>query len=183
VAKSAGLPAGTQHWVLELYASARHGASEHEAKKKPAPPSKPILIHFFVAPDGARTWMAIGGNDVETAGKLAATLSSGANGGLASRPELASLKDAKIGSGGFIAVRAFPEMIVTLPVLMGGWLTPTGAAADLDEVDRMPSKGATPIVFTVTPQAPGGPGSLTATTFVPRGAVEDLVYEFVRHGL
>jgi hypothetical protein len=52
----------------------------------------------------------------------------------------------------------------------------------VQEVDQMPNKGATPIVFTVTPQAPGGAASLVATTFVPRGAVEDIVYVFVRHG-
>jgi hypothetical protein len=72
-------------------------------------------------------------------------------------------------------------MATTLSLIFGG--SPSGAASDIDETDRMPNKGATPIVFTVTPQPPGGAASLLATTFVPRGAVEDLVYEFVRHGL
>jgi len=177
--KGAALPAGTQHWVVELHGATHHAESRHDAKK-PAPPAKPTLVHFLVAPDGQRSWVAIGGDDTDLAAKLAATLGSGGS-GLAGRQELASLKDAKVGSAGFLAARALPEMATTLSLVLGG--SPSGAASDVQEVDRMPNKGATPIVFTVTPQAPGGPASLVATTFVPRGAVEDLVYEFVRHGL
>jgi len=177
--KGATLPAGTQHWVLELHSAAHHGEGKHEAKK-PAVPAKPTLVHFLVAPDGARSWVAIGGDDVALAAKLAAALGSG-GGGLAGRQELASLKDAKVGSAGFLTARALPEMATTLSLLFGG--SPMGAASDMQETDRMPNKGTTPIVFTVTPQPPGGASSLVATTFVPRGAVEDLVFEFVRHGL
>jgi hypothetical protein len=192
--KGAALPPGTQHWVLELRSSGSRGEGHHEAKKpaESGGPSgrrpafggssgpKPTLVHFLVAPDGQRSWVAIGGDDAQLASKLSAVLVSG-GGGMSSRPELASLKDAKVGSAGFITARALPEMMTTLHLVFGG--SPTGAASDMEEADRMPNKGATPIVFTVTPQAPGGPASLVATTFVPRGAVEDLVYVMVKHGL
>ena len=186
--KGAALPAGTQHWVLQMDTTAHHAEGKHEAKK-PAAPAKPTLVHFLVAPspgvsgskpEGQRSWVAIGGDDVDLAAKLAATLGSG-GGGLAGRQELASLKDAKVGSAGFLTARSLPEMATTLSLVFGG--SPAGAASDMQETDRMPNKGTTPIVFTVTPQPPGGASSLVATTFVPRGAVEDLVFEFVRHGL
>lgn len=176
--KGAKLPAGTQHWVVELRSMGRHGDGHHDAKK-PAPPAKATLVHFLVAPDGARSWVAIGGDDVDLAAKLASALGSG-GGGLGGRAELASLKDAKVGSAGFLTARSLPEMATTLSLVLGG--SGTGAASDMEETDRMPNKGATPIVFTVTPQAPGGAASLVATTLVPRGAVEDLVFAFVRHG-
>jgi hypothetical protein len=177
--KGAALPVGTQHWVVELRSRGHHAEGRHDAKK-PAAPAKPTRVHFLVAPDGARSWVAIGGDDVALAAKLAAALGSG-GGGLAGRQELASLKDAKVGSAGFLTARSLPEIATTLSLVFGG--SPTDAASDVQETDRMPNKGATPIVFTVTPQAPGGAASLLATTFVPRGAVEDLVYEFVRHRL
>jgi hypothetical protein len=177
--KGAALPAGTQHWVVELRSGGHHAEGRHEAKK-PAAPAKPTLVHVLVAPDGARSWLAIGGDDAALATKLAAALGSG-GGGLAGRQELASLKDAKVGSAGFLTARSLPEMATTLSLVFGG--SAGGAASDMQETDHMPNKGATPIVFTVTPQAPGGAASLLATTFVPRGAVEDLVYTFVRHGL
>lgn len=177
--KGAALPAGTQHWVLEVRSSGHHAEGHREAKKPAAPP-KPTLVHFLVAPDGARSWVAIGGDDAALAAKLASALGSG-GGGLGGRAELASLKDAKVGSAGFLTARSLPEMATTLSLAFGG--SPTGAASDMDETDRMPNKGATPIVFTVTPQPAGGTASLVETTFVPRGAVEDLVFEFVRHGL
>jgi hypothetical protein len=176
--KGAALPAGTQHWVLQMDSATHHGTGKHEAKS--SAPAKPTLVHFLVAPDGARSWLAIGGDDVALAAKLAATLGSG-GGGLAGRQELASLKDAKVGSAGFLTARSLPEMATTLSLVFGG--SPSGAASDMQETDRMPNKGTTPIVFTVTPQPQGGASSLVATTFIPRGAVEDLVFEFVRHGL
>jgi hypothetical protein len=177
--KGTTLPAGTQHWVVELHSAPHHAEGRHEAKK-PAAPAKPTLVHLLVAPDGARSWVAIGGDDVALAAKLASALAAGSS-GLGSRAELASLKDAKVGSAGFLTARSLPEMATTLSLVFGG--SPTGAAADMDETDRMPNKGATPIVFTVTPQPAGGAASLVETTFVPRGAVEDLVFEFVRKGL
>jgi hypothetical protein len=177
--KGAGLPAGTQHWVLEMPSAAR-SSSAHRDAKKPAAPPKPTLVHFLVAPDGPRSWVAIGGDDADLAAKLAASLGSG-GGGLSGRSEVASLKDAKVGSAGFLTARSVPEMATTLRLILGG--SPSGAVSDVVEADRMPNKGATPIVYTVTPQAPGGASSLVATAFVPRGAVEDIVYEFVRHGL
>lgn len=175
VPKAAGLPAGSQHWVLEM----RNATHAGKDAKKPAPQQKPTLVHFIVAPDGSRSWLGIGGDDAGVAAKLAATLGSG-GGGLGGRQELASLKDAKVGSAGFLSTRALPEIGTTLRLVLGA--SPSGSVSDVEEVDRMPNKGTTPIVFTVTPQAPGGPASLVETTFIPRGAVEDLVYEFVRHG-
>ncbi len=179
VPKSAGLPAGSQHWVLDMRSAPRHGEGRKDAKK-PAPPPNPTLVHFIVAPDGSRSWLGIGGDDALLAARLASTLGSG-GGGLGGRQELASLKDAKVGSAGFLSARALPEMATTLRLVFGG--SPSGSVSDVEEVDRMPNKGTTPIVFTVTPQAAGGPANLVETTFVPRGAVEDLVYEFVRHGI
>lgn len=180
--KGATLPAGTQHWVVEIYNPAGSHEGAQDAKKKPAPPAKPTLVHFLVAPSpggASSSWVAIGGDDAALATKLAATLASGGP-GLSARPELASLKDAKVGSAGFLTARALPEMAATLRLVFG--FSPGSSAKDMQEADGMPNKGATPIVFTVTPQPAGGPASLVETTFVPRGAVEDLVYVTVRHG-
>jgi hypothetical protein len=149
------------------------------ADKKPAAPAKPLQIHVFVVPDGARTWIGIGGDEAITAARLAATLGS-AGEKLGARADLAALKDARIGSGGFFTARGLPETAQQVSLLgnAGAW----GASEVFDEAAQMPHQGLSPIVFTTAIQAGATPATVVARIQVPRDAIEDVVTTVLKHG-
>lgn len=185
VAKAAGLPSGTTHWILELPPPpVRHArkdddrdARTKDAKTAPAP--RPVTVHVFVAPDGQRTWVGVGGDETVVAAKLAlSTAGSGDN--LGGRTDLASLKAASVGAAGFVTARGLSQLPVELRVLAAGqaW----GGAEALDDLDQMPQKGASPILFSSTAKAGGPPSVVTSQITVPRGTIEDVVTTILRHG-
>jgi hypothetical protein len=185
VARTAGLPAGAQHYVLELHTlerkapSPRPGARPPAAAPKPLPPLKPLLVHIFLLPDGHRTWLAVGGDETVTASRLAVALGPGGD-RLAARAELASLKDATVGAGGFVTARGLPEAAEQVPLVLNGatWV----AKESFDEAGQMPHQGLTPILFSSTAQA-GGPPAVTVTRLtLPREAIEDAVATILRRG-
>jgi hypothetical protein len=185
VPKSAGLPAGAQHYLLELHTLQRKAPPPPRVGGKPAPPHKPlgplkpVLVHIFLVPDGPRTWIAAGGDEAVTASRLATSLAPGAD-KLSARPGLESLKDGSVGAGGFFTTRSLPEVAQQLPLLFTGatWLN----KESFDEAAQMPHHGMTPVPFSFTAQ-PGGPPSVTATRLtLPRDAIEDVVASVLRHG-
>ena len=175
--KGASLPAGSQHWVFELLPQSHPGGPSKTAKK-PTPP-RPLLSHVLIAPDGQRTWIGIGGDDSGVAARMAACLATTGD-KLAGRAELAPLKEGKVGSGGFITARALPEIPMQMMIAGGGWMP--GVNQALDDLDQMPQKGMSPLLFSSTAKE-GGPPSVTVSTMtVPRGTIEDLVTTMLRHG-
>ena len=186
VTKSSGLPAGAQHYVLELHpgehrasaaAKAAPGARPKPLEKKPAGPAKPLQVHVFVVPDGQRTWIGVGGDEAVTAARLATALGSSGE-KLASRADLASLKDARVGSGGFFTARGLPEAAQQFALLTNAatW----GASETFEEASQMPHQGLSPVVFSATSQ-PGASG-LVARLQVPRDTIEDVVTTILRRG-
>jgi hypothetical protein len=183
IAKAAGLPAGAQHYVLELHPGEQkmRGASRPtpgKADKKAAPP-KPVQVHIFVVPDGQRTWIAVGGDEAVTSARLATTLASSGE-KLASRAELAALKDARVGSGGFFTTRGLPEAAEQLSLLSNG--ATSGAANTFEEAAQMPHLGVAPVLFSATSQGGGSPAAVLTRLQVPRDAIEDVVTTILRHG-
>jgi len=176
--RGATLPAGSQHWVMELMGQDRHAAPP-KAGKKPAPPVKPLLSHFLIVPDGQRTWVGIGGDDVAVATRLAASLATTGD-KLAGRAELASFKDGKVGSGGFFTTRAIPEIPLQMMIAGGSWPPRLGQA--LEDLDEMPQKGMSPLLFSSTAKEGGPPAVTVSTITVPRGTIEDVVTTILRHG-
>jgi hypothetical protein len=183
VAKAAGLPAGTMHWVLELPPPVHHArnatSDTKKDAKKPAPAPKPVMVHVFMAPDGQRTWVGIGGDEAGVASKLAASLASGGD-HLGGRADLASLKTESVGAAGFFTARGLAQTPIQLRLLAGGqaW----GASESLDDLDQMPQKGVSPILFSTTAKAGGPPAVVTGQVTVPRGTIEDVVTTILRHG-
>ncbi len=189
VTKADGLPAGTSHWVVDVPSFPRrgHGHGPRKDPKKPdakkpmaaAPPAKPLKMHVFVVPDGQRTWIGIGGDEAEAAMKVAAALATGSD-DLGARADMATLKAASIGSGGFATARGLAGFAIVLRVLSTG--SPAGASELLDQLDQLPEKGSSPILFTSTPKAGGPPTSVTGQVTVPRGTIEDVVTLILKHG-
>lgn len=175
--KGAALPAGAQHYVLDLYPFQPSGrsaaASGGTAKPKAAHAvAKPIAVHVFLVPDGTRTWLGLGGGDALTAAKLALAMGS-AGDKLASRTDLAPLKTSSFGAAGFLTVRGFSE---------GAWQnSPMNRGKALDEVAKLPAAGASPIVFSATAGSDDKLPQVAVKVDLPRGALEDIAAAIQSH--
>ncbi|HEY6460600.1 MAG TPA: hypothetical protein VIY73_10635, partial [Polyangiaceae bacterium] len=183
----AALPAGAQHYVLELHSIDRKAAPPPRAEpgkpappaRRPAGPEKPLLIHVFVVPDGGHTWLGVGGDESVAAAKLVAAMGT-AGDKLGSRGDLGQLKTGSSGGGGFLTVRGLPEAVQQGQLLLAGmdWR----AIETFEEASQLPHQGMTPIVFTSTPQAGGPPRVVASRIVVPRDAIEDIVALVLKHG-
>lgn len=183
VGKTAGLPAGTTQWILELPPPVHHTRADREgkkdAKKKPTPAAKPVLVHIFMAPDGARTWVGFGGDEAVVAAKLAASMGAGGD-NLGGRAELASLKSASVGTAALLSARGLALLPIRFRLALGG--SAFGASEALGDLEKMSDKGLSPIVVTSVPKAGGPPSVATGNVDIPRAFIEDVVTSFLRHG-
>jgi hypothetical protein len=184
VPKGATLPRDTQHYVIEL--PFEHDASS-ESHNAPLPAArgvvkaskgrpKALLLHLFLAAEGPRTWLAVGGDDALLASKLSFALTAGqAN----ARSDLGFFKDVRTGSAGFFTLRSGAAMAQVIGVLF----SELGLRSDdsLEDLAHVPHGGTTPIVYSLTAQV-GVPSSVVATLQVPRAAIEDTVVGVLRHG-
>jgi hypothetical protein len=99
---------------------------------------------------------------------------------LGGRADLASFKAASIGAGGFFTARGLAQVPVQMRLLGGGFAS--GVSQALDDLDQMPQKGVSPILFSSTAKAAGPPSVITGQVTVPRGTIEDVVTTILRHG-
>ena len=175
----AGAPAGTQHYVLELTPMTGGmamgmgmgvGSGKKEDAKKPAAkaaPGKPLVLHFMIVPDGAKSWMAVGGDEASALAHVKSAMAGG-DGSLATRPGLDKLKNGKMTNGGFFDARG----------LFGGspmmaWLT--GHDRRLATADAA-AKPGTPIVYSLAPSGPSADapaGTSTLDMTVPASAISE----------
>jgi len=188
VAKGSSLPKDAQHYVIELPFDSGGLAESHNgpllaggpgkgvAKNQKAKP-KALLVHAFIAADGQRTWLAVGGDEGLVASKLSAALSAPQAGPAG---DLAFFKDARTGAAGFYTLRAGAMMAEKLGVLFSDLGLPSDDP--LDDIDHVPHGGKSPIVYSLTSAAGASPASVVATLQVPRGAIEDAVVGVLRHG-
>jgi hypothetical protein len=173
------LPKGTEHFVIDV--PLPEVVESAPPKAAPAGPPRPMEIDVFVAPDGARCWIGAGGDPALVAAKLGAA-AAGSGDVLGARPELASMKDAVVGAGGFLTARGLPEVGVEIGAFGGGDMGAFGTAAALFEGGgQLPHQGVTPIPFSLTAPA-ATPGTVVATLQVPRGTVDDVVMTLLQHG-
>ncbi len=142
------------------------------------PPPIAHTTHFFVVPDGASTWIAIGEDVTSVASHVKASAFSTAtpSGTMKGRAGLERLSATKTTSGAFATL---------------GWTALTFLDSDsdyalkdastwLDKLARLPARGMTPIESYVTPVSPtdGGLGGRTITYRLPRAALGDIVNAF-----
>jgi hypothetical protein len=169
--KGAALPAGSQHYVLETSFHPRSSAG----KAKASAARKSIAIHVFIAPDGARTWIALGGTELPIASRLAAAMGP-AGDKLSARAELMPLKSASVGSGGFVTARGLMRPSAVPGSSIGG----VASAIDrLDEMSRLEHGGKVAVPFSLTALSDT---QITTSVEVPRAAIEDVVRIIMRHG-
>ncbi|HTB77392.1 MAG TPA: hypothetical protein VK762_29310 [Polyangiaceae bacterium] len=168
--KGSALAKGTEHFVIEV--PLPESESPPASGKAAAP--KTLGLDVFIVPDGTRSWIGVGSDPSLVAAKLAASV-GGSGDTLAAKPELASMKDAVVGAGGFFTVRATAYLAAQVSALGGG-----GDLESLSFLDGTTHQGLTPIPFSLTAPA-ATPGTAVATLQVPRGTVEDVVMGVIQH--
>jgi hypothetical protein len=178
--KGSTLPKDTQHYAVDVPLAEPMTLATAKPKPKTAP-SKPLVLDVFVAPDGARTWIGFGGDPALVSTKLAAAMAATGD-GLRARAEIAPMKDAVLGSAGFLTMRGIVELAEGMLSLFIG--DPGGSALGsdlLEGITQLPHGGTTPIAFTLTAPA-ATTGTAVSTMQLPRGAIDDIVMTAIKHG-
>ena len=152
------------------YPAMGDAGAKGEKNKKKHPPGKPVLLHALVVPDGDSSWLVFAASEAIAAAKAKELVAGGAS-SLASKPGLASMKDAHMNAGGFVSARAFA----------GTGVFAWAFSPDLGSLAHDPLRGlassegaAVPVPFQLTTEAPssGTPaGTLVGTATVPRAAI------------
>ncbi|HMI89294.1 MAG TPA: hypothetical protein VK550_34690 [Polyangiaceae bacterium] len=168
------LPRGSLAFELMVTRDAPHGAGA--TKKPPAKPAAPVKLHVIVVPESARTWVILGSDKAHVVKTvLAATEGAPLAAKVASRSDLAALKDGKYAGAGFSTLQSHFE----------SWF---GSAArmplDPDKLRMMaeartslestPNRGKTPILFTNNVNLENGITWRVAFD-VPKGVIEDAI--------
>jgi hypothetical protein len=184
--KGVTLPAGSLHYVAEVpqdAASLLPGVTMPLGKSKPAaakkaPKPKPFVFHVLVVPDGARSWVGIGGDEGTCASRLATAMGTGGD-KLEGRADLAALKqNQNLGAAGFFTIRGFLEGFGATGLASGAFSSEV--VSTYERLLQLPHQALSPIPFSFNPQA--GPVSVVASTTLPKGAIEDTVTYVVKHG-
>ncbi|HEY5146054.1 MAG TPA: hypothetical protein VII82_04780, partial [Polyangiaceae bacterium] len=183
--KNAALPKDAQHFAIDVPLVEPIGGSPapSSASKKPGPP-KQLVIDVFVVPDGARSWIGLGGDPALVTSRLSAAV-AGSGDGLRARPELAAFKDMTVGAGGFITARGVAETAEQMTALGGGDAGGFANGAEIFEsAAQVPHQGVTPIPFSLTApsNAQAAQAGVVATLHVPRATVDDILVVALKHG-
>jgi hypothetical protein len=186
-----GLPKDSVHLTLTIVEAADDQGSAElsgpvgvlggKAKpaKAPAKPKvkleKPYVLHVYFAPDAGRTWIGFGADENVVASHIKLAMSTSADPAtLQTRAGLDDLKNAKVGSGGFITLRGALAPSPLEPVLK---THDRDLARILGRLGGAPQKGDTPIPILTRAVAPAGQGagSLEITLKLPKDSVRDMV--------
>jgi hypothetical protein len=99
------LPAGTLHLEAHVTQSPAWTAAQRKAKAKISEPVIPHTLHFFVVPDGARTWFAAAEDPALAAREVRISLSGAGDADtLKARRDLDAFRAMPASSGGFLSV-------------------------------------------------------------------------------
>ena len=146
--------------------------AEGSTSKKQAPVT--VKVHILVVPETAQTWVAIGSDRVQlTKIVLTATEAGAESATLASRQDIAALRQTKLVGAGY----------TTLEAMLQSWSAPaawvdTAAARGAHDANARlastPNKGQTPILSTDDIQTTDGT-TWTLRVDVPKAVIEDAV--------
>jgi hypothetical protein len=106
VPASLQLPAGTLHVEARATQNPAWLAAHHGWKTAPGDSYLPHTQHFFVVPDGTRTWIASAEDPALAAAQARAALAGAPAATMASRTDIDALRKSPASQGGFLSVAA-----------------------------------------------------------------------------
>lgn len=168
------LPKGSLAFELALTRESPAPNAAGGNKKPAAKPLPPVKLQVLVVPESARTWVILGGDKTQLVKTvLAATEAAPLTGKLASRSDLAPLKDGKYASASFTTLQSLLESYFggAARLSLDVDATPAGARTMLEST---PNRGKTPILLTGDIALENG---ITWRTHfdVPKGVIEDAI--------
>jgi hypothetical protein len=149
------LPAGTLHVEAHITQNQAWLASQQKAKKTGLVPVLPHTVHFFVVPDGARTWFAAAEDAALAASEVRSSLASAGDAGtLATRRDLDAFRAMPASAAGFVSVADLATWAHS------DWSDEglRKARESLLGLASLPDGGSTPIPFALT-SVPGPEGA------------------------
>jgi hypothetical protein len=167
IKKEDKLPPGSFHMAVE---------TTPKPRAKGADASKPLPLastyHVYVAPEGARTWLAIGPSEALALGKLHAVLDASAPGStLARRSGLGALHDVRTNAAGFVTVDELGRASLTTD---GTEKNHAEARARIEALAALAGHGSAPITFVVEGENPTE-NAVSLRMSVPRAALTDII--------
>jgi hypothetical protein len=164
------LPKGSLAFELVV---TREPAAPAAGAKKAAKPPPPIKMQVLVVPESARTWVILGADKAQLVKTvLAATEAAPLAGKLASRSDLAPLKDGKYTTASFTTLQSFLESWFGSAARMS--LDADAASGARTMLESTPNRGKTPIVLTSDVALENGI-TWRARFDVPKGVIEDAI--------
>jgi hypothetical protein len=148
-------------------------------KARPQPPHA-IKTEVLIVPDGARTWLVFAATEAAAVAKARAVVGSADSATLTARPGLESLKDTRVGSGGFVTLRGLASLSSDAVEQARRARTSDPGAQLLTS-----GQGESPIPIGVSALAGSSnspAGSLSVVVKLPRPAIEDVVHAVMRGG-
>jgi hypothetical protein len=166
------LPKGSLAFELALTRDPVRTTGNKKAPAKPPPPAK---LQVMVVPESARTWVILGGDKAQlTKTVLAATEAAPLTGKLASRTDLAAMKDGKFSAASFTTLQSFLESIGGAARLSLDPEASRSAAEAHSMLESTPNRGKTPILFASEIALDNGI-TWRSRFDVPKGVIEDAI--------
>jgi hypothetical protein len=167
------LPKGSLAFELALTREPPRTTGNKKAPAKPLPPAK---LQVLVVPESARTWVILGGDKAQLVKTVvAATEAAPLAGKLASRADLAAMKDGKFTGASFTTLQSFLESIVGGAARLS--LDPNASRSATEArtmLESTPNRGKTPILFTSEIGLDNGV-TWRSRFDVPKGVIEDAI--------
>ncbi|HEY6463780.1 MAG TPA: hypothetical protein VIY73_26605 [Polyangiaceae bacterium] len=153
VPASLQLPAGTLHVEARSTQNPAWLAANHTMKVGPGETYVPHTLHFFVVPDGNRTWLASAEDPALAAAEVRMSLGGSPAATMASRPDADTLRKSPSSQGGFLSVAALASWWAT-----GSTDHALKKAHDaVSGLAGLTNHGMTPVPMSITSMpAPGG---------------------------
>lgn len=132
--------------------------------------AKPIKLHYFVVPEGARTWIAWGFDEAQVAGRVRAVV-AGEGATLATRRGLEPIQSGKWSSGGFMTPRSLARSDAGITALIE-----SAGNLRLPPADKLASSdfGTAPFFIGMRAEAADGLRAGVLSFDVPAAAIRDL---------
>jgi hypothetical protein len=185
--KSAPVPKELPKGSLAFELTIAHDAAQADAKTvavaaRKKGPASTVKVQLLVVPESGQTWLALGADKAQLAKTmLGVTEKAPESGTLASRQDVAFLRQTKLAEGGFFTLETFLTSFLAPATWVDADVAHNAQGAH-SLLASTPNKGKSPIVISDEIKT-GDALTVTFRTEVPKGVIEDAVLLAASAGL